>query len=96
MSGNVTTQKQVLHDLVDRLVPVQIAAARNLLEAMVDPVGHAVAHAPVDPDPLSQDEIAALKEAKEWLARNPAIPHEQVLAELGITMEEIEEHKDCA
>lgn len=80
MSGDITLQKRHLHDL--------------LVEAMVDPVAHAVAHAPVDPDPLSEDETEALKEAKEWLSRNPAIPHEQVLAELGITSEEIEAHKD--
>ena len=32
----------------------------------------------------------AVEESREWLKHNKGIPHEQVLAELGITPEEIE------
>ncbi len=93
MTGNITLEKQYLHDLVDRLAPVQIHAVKNLLEVMVDPVAQAVANAPVDDEELSPEDIQALDEAQEWLDRNPAIPHEQVLAELGITVEEIRDFK---
>ena len=37
-----------------------------------------------------------LTEAREWLKRNEPIPHEQVLAELGITLEEIENYREPA
>ncbi len=93
MSGNITQQKQHLHYLIDRLAPIQIHAVTNLLEVMVDPVAQAVAHAPVDDETLSPEDIQALDEAKEWLARNPAIPHEQVLAEFGTTVEEVRNFK---
>jgi len=33
-------------------------------------------------------------EAREWLKHNPGIPFEQVVTELGFTMEEIKNHQD--
>lgn len=44
----------------------------------------------MDDEPLNADDANALDEAREWLKQNQPIPHEQVLAELGITLEEIE------
>ena len=59
---------------------------------MTDPVARAVAHAPVDEEPLTAEEIKALDESREWLKHHEGIPHEQVLAELGITPEEIDRY----
>lgn len=59
---------------------------------MLDPVSRAVASAPMDDEPLTAEETQALMEAREWLKHNEPIPHEQVLAELGITQEEIENY----
>jgi hypothetical protein len=61
---------------------------------MLDPVSRAVASAPVDDEPLTAEEEQALAEAREWLKHNKPIPHEQVLAELGITQEEIENYQE--
>ena len=61
---------------------------------MLDPVARAIASAPVDDEPLTVEEAQALVEARERLKRNRPIPHEQVLAELGITQEEIENFKE--
>ena len=55
-----------------------------------DPVARAIAHAPVDEEPLAGEEIKALDESREWRKHNESIPHEQVLAKLGITQEEID------
>ena len=63
---------------------------------MLDPVSRAVASAPVDDEPLTAEETQALSEAREWLRYNRPIPHEQVLAELGITQEEIENYRESA
>ena len=63
---------------------------------MLDPVSRAIANAPVDDEPLTKDDAHALDEAREWLKRNEPIPHEQVLAELGITLEEIENYREPA
>ena len=39
-----------------------------------------------DGDTLSNAERKAVAEADEWLKHNQPIPHEEVLAELGLTM----------
>ena len=96
MVSSMTQEKQQLHELVDRLAPGQVHAVRGLLQAMLDPVSRAIANAPVDDEPLTMEEAQALDEAREWLKRNRPIPHEQVLAELGITREEIENYKEPA
>jgi hypothetical protein len=60
---------------------------------MLDPVARAIANAAVDQEPLTRDDESALDEAREWLKHNQGIPHEQVLAELGITPDDIENYK---
>jgi len=81
--------KEHAYELIDRLPPTQLSAVVGLLEAMLDPVSRAIANAPFDDEPVTAEEEKALAEAREWLKHNKAIPHEQVLAELGITQEEI-------
>ena len=96
MTSDLTPEKQQLHELVDRLAPSQVHAVRGLLQVMLDPVSRAIANAPVDDEPLTTEEAHALNEAREWLKHNEPIPHEQVLAELGITMEEIGNYQEPA
>jgi hypothetical protein len=48
---------------------------------------------PIDDEPVTEAEEHALNEAREWLRHNKPVPHEQVLAELGITQEEIESYR---
>jgi len=86
--------KELAHDLIDRLPPTQLSALVGLLEAMLDPVSLAIANAPFDNEPLTTEEQSALGEAREWSKNNEGIPHEQVLAELGITQEEINHFKE--
>lgn len=82
---DLATQLEQAHAYLDRLPPAQLSAVRSLLESMVDPVTWAIAHAPTDDEPLSREDRQALAEADAWLKQNKGIPHEQVLAELGIT-----------
>jgi hypothetical protein len=70
--------RQHAHHLLDQLGPGQLAAVVQLLETMVSPEE--------DGDTLSQAERKAVAEADEWLKQNQPIPHEQVLAEFGLTM----------
>jgi len=86
--------KEHAYELIDRLPPTQLSAVVGLLEAMLDPVSRAIANAPIDDEPLTADEAKALDQAHEWMKHNQGIPHEQVLAELGITQEEIERFKE--
>lgn len=61
---------------------------------MIDPVARSIANAPVDDEPLTSDEAKALEEAREWMKHNRGIPHEEVLAELGITQAEIDNYQE--
>jgi hypothetical protein len=88
--------KEHAHELIERLPPTQVAAVVGLLEAMLDPVSRAIAHAPIDDEPLTREEEKALEEAREWRKHHQGIPHEQALAELGITQEEIDNRKEPA
>lgn len=87
-----TDTKEHAHELLDRLPPAQLTAVIGLLEVMLDPVSRAIATAPVHDDALAPEEEKALAESEEWLKRHKPIRHEQVLAELGITQEEIDNY----
>ena len=65
-----------------------------MLEGLLDPVSRAIANAPIDDEPVSAGEERALAQSRQWLKHNDAIPHKQVLAELGITQEEIDRFRE--
>jgi hypothetical protein len=69
---------QHVYHLLEQLSPGQFAAVVQLLETMVPPEE--------DRDTLSDAERKAVAEADEWLKHNQPIPHEEVLAEFGLTM----------
>jgi hypothetical protein len=43
---------------------------------------------PVEDEPISEEEARALDASKAWLKTHEPIPHEEVLAELGLTPED--------
>ncbi len=86
--------KQHAHELIDRMAPGQVSVAVSLFEIMLDPVSRAIANAPFDDEPVTPAEAKSLAEANDWLKSNKAIPHEQILAELGITQEEIDQFQE--
>jgi hypothetical protein len=65
------------HDLLDQLPPAQLAAVVQLMETMVP--------REEDRDTLSPAEGKAIAEADEWLKHHPPIPHEEILADFGLT-----------
>lgn len=94
MGTDVTQERQQAHALLDQLPQEKLTAVVHLLQVMSDPVARSLANAPIDDEPLTAEEIKALDESREWLKHNEGIPHEQVLAELGITQEEIDNYKE--
>jgi len=70
--------KERAHQLLDQLGPDQLAAVVRLLENIVS--------ADDEADVLSSSEAKAVAEADEWLRHNQPIPHEEILAEFGLTM----------
>jgi hypothetical protein len=96
MEPDLNQQKQRTYAMIDRLAPEQFSAVRDLLEVMLHPVSRAITNAPFDDEPVTEEEVMALDEAREWLRHNQGIPHEQVLAELGITQEEADHYREPA
>ncbi len=71
--------RQHVHELIDRLPPAQLTAVAGLLEAMLHP----------ENEEISEEE-RAVAEAKQWLRDHggKGIPHEEVLADFGLTPED--------
>lgn len=90
MASSASDEKQHAHELIDRMAPGQVAAVVSLLEIMLDPLARTLASAPYDDEPVSAEEARELDEARASLARGEGIPHEEVLAEFGLTPEDFE------
>ena len=89
MGNNITEERQQAHPLLDMLPQEKLTAVRSLLEVMVEPLTRSLASAPVEEEEVTPETAAALDASSEWLKHNAGIPHEEVLAELGITQEEV-------
>jgi hypothetical protein len=90
MALDLVHERQQAHAYLDHLPPEQLSVVRALLETMLDPVSRAIANAPVEDEEISAEEQRAVAEAHEWLKHNKPIPHEEVLAEFGLTMDDFE------
>jgi hypothetical protein len=88
MTTDVIEEKQQLHTMVDLLAPEQVHALRCLVETMLDPLSRKLAMAPIEDEEISEREERDVAEAKEWLKHNEPIPHEEVLAAFGLTMDD--------
>jgi len=85
---------QHARQLLDHLAPDQVAAVVHPMEAMLDPVSRALADAPLEDEEISAEEEQGVAEAHEWLKHNLGIPFEQVVAELGLILEEVRNYQD--
>ena len=85
MTHDIGNEKKQAHELIERLPPTQLSAVVGLLEAMLDPLARTLANAPFDDEPVSEDEAREIAAARAALSRGEGIPHEQVLAEFGLT-----------
>jgi hypothetical protein len=56
---------------------------------ILDPVARSLATAPVDDEPLTEEEGQALNASKECFGRNRGTPHEEILAEFGLTPDDL-------
>jgi len=82
------SDKQHAHKLIERLPDSQIATAVRFLEFMLlDPVARAVSTAPVDEEPVTEEDRARFQGGKAWFAQRggKGIPMKDVLGEFGLT-----------
>ncbi len=91
MVTSATNPKQQAHELIERMSTGQVSAVVGLLATMLDPVDRAIANAPVEDEPISEEETRAVAASKAWLAEHPGegIPHEELLAEFGLNPEDL-------
>jgi len=90
MALDLVQERQQAHAYLDSLPPEQLSAVRGLLETMLDPVSRATANAPIEDEEISAEEERAVAGAREWLKHNKPIAHEEVLAALGLTLDDFE------
>ena len=86
MAANTTETKQHAHQLLDQLAPVQVAAVVQLLEVIVDPDR--------EDEQISEGEKQAVGRSKEWFKSNSGTVLEDVVSELGFTMDQIRHNKE--
>lgn len=85
------SEKQHAHELIERLPPSQVATAVRFLEFMLlDPVARALALAPPDDEPVTEQDRRRFREGQAWFAQRggKGIPMEDVLAEFDLKLED--------
>ena len=90
MATAATNPKQEAHELIERLSTGQVIAAVGLFKAMLAPDSVALANAPIDDEPVSEDEAREIAEARAAVARGEVVSNEEVLREFGLSPEDFE------
>jgi hypothetical protein len=90
MALDLSHDRQQAHAYLDRLPPERLSAVLSLLATMLDPATQSLGNFPVEDEEIGEEEERAVAEARQWLKHNKAIPHEEVLAELGLSMDDFE------
>ena len=88
--ATVANPKQEAHELIERLSTGQVIAAVGLFKAMLDPVSVALANAPVDDEPVSEEEARDIAESRAAYARGEVVSNDEVLAEFGLTADDFD------
>ena len=81
----MNADREHAQQLLNHLAPDQVAAVVHVMEVMLDPLSRKLANAPIEDEEISEEEERAVAEAREWLKHNKPIPHEEVLADLGLS-----------
>jgi hypothetical protein len=83
---NGVSEKHHAHELIERLPESQIATVVRFLEFMLlDPVTRALATAPPDDEPVTEQDRRRFQSGQVWFAqRTTGIPMEDVLAGFGL------------
>ncbi|MDE0060453.1 MAG: hypothetical protein OXI22_13450 [Defluviicoccus sp.] len=73
--------KQRLHRLIDELPDEQVQAAERYLHSLcrdLHPVVRAMRSAPIDDEPLTDEDRAAIREGRREIAAGHGIPNERI------------------
>jgi hypothetical protein len=89
-----SNQRQHAHAFIDRLPADQLSAVCGLLETMLSPLDRKLALAPIDDEPLTPGEAAAIQAGISSLEQGGGVPLEEVLADFGITVDDFDKMAD--
>ena len=79
--------RQELKDLIDCVPTDELIVVKRFIQYVVDmqdPVLRSLLEAPVDDEPTSESDVAALQEAREDIAAGRLTPAKELYRELGI------------
>ncbi len=80
MAIDLQQERQQAHALLDLLPPAKLGAVRSLLEVMIDD----------EEEELTDEDRRALRASDEFFRNGgQGVPFEQVVADLGFTMDQI-------
>jgi hypothetical protein len=88
MALDHSDERQHAHAFLDRLPDDQLSAVCGLLETMLSPLDRKLALAPVDDEPVTPGDAAAIQAGITSLEQNGGVPLEEVLADFGLTIDE--------
>ncbi len=69
MAETAIDPRRQAHRLIDRMAPGQVAAALSALELLMDPFALALANAPYDDEPVSDEDLRDIDAGRASLAR---------------------------
>lgn len=79
--------KQRLHKLVDELPEKEIQAAERYLRSLCGqehPIVRAMRAAPIDDEPLTDEDRAAIEEGRREIAAGRGIPNDRIRRKFGL------------
>jgi len=94
--ANRRTRRNSFTSWWNGFAPGQVHAVRDLLQVMLDPSRAPSPTRLWDDEPLTAEDGTLLRRPASGSSGTSRFPHEQVLAELGITLEEIENYREPA
>ena len=78
------TTREALYRLVDSIPAAQLDDARKRLEPLADPVLAALANAPIDDEPETDEERAAVAQARAEIDAGDYVTLDEMRRELGV------------
>ena len=93
MAPASSNEKHRAHELIERLAPSQVSVVVSLLEVMLDPVSQAIANAPIDDEPETEQERQAVADSKSWFERrnSQGFSTEDLLADFNLSPEDLDQ-----
>lgn len=77
--------RDTLHDLVDRIAEDELPTAKRFLEYLAtNPAYRAALSAPLDDEPVTEADGAAIARAHDEVRSGKVVSHEEILREFGL------------